>query len=219
MGMFFIANFPANGNRRTRHKHVQGEKNMLQKNIETRSIPAELETRSAEDQKLFIEGYFAVYDSVYQMSSDMSESIAQGAFTNSIGGDIRALINHDTTLVMGRTAAHTLELREDAHGVWGRIEVNPKDTDAMNAYARVERGDVSQCSIGFNIISEETDFRDDGSVHWTIKEADLAEVSICTFPAYEETNVSARAKERDEIIRKKNEAWRTLMQKKLKGES
>lgn len=192
---------------------------MIQKNIETRSIPAELETRSAEDQKLFIEGYFAVYDSVYQMSPDMSESIAQGAFTNSIGGDIRALINHDTTLVMGRTAAHTLELREDAHGVWGRIEVNPKDTDAMNAYARVERGDVSQCSIGFNIISEETDFRDDGSVHWTIKEADLAEVSICTFPAYEETNVSARAKERDEIIRKKNEAWRTLMQKKLKGES
>lgn len=219
MGMFFIANFPANGNRRTRRRHARGEKKMIQKNIETRSIPAELETRSAEDQKLFIEGYFAVYDSVYQMASDMSESIAQGAFTNSIGGDIRALINHDTTLVMGRTAAHTLELREDAHGVWGRIEVNPKDTDAMNAYARVERGDVSQCSIGFNIITEETDFRDDGSVHWTIREADLAEVSICTFPAYEETNVSARAKERDEIIRKKNEAWRTLMQKKLKGES
>lgn len=187
--------------------------------MKTRSIPAELETRSAEDQKLYIEGYFAVYDSVYQMAPDMSESIAPGAFTNSIGGDIRALINHDTTLVLGRTAAHTLELREDAHGVWGKVEVNPKDTDAMNAYARVERGDVSQCSIGFNIISEETDFREDGSVHWTIKEAELGEVSICTFPAYEETNVSARAKERDEIIRKRAEAWRAQMRAKLKGES
>lgn len=187
--------------------------------MKTRSIPAELETRSAEDQKLYIEGYFAVYDSVYQMAPDLSESIAPGAFTNSIGGDIRALINHDTTLVLGRTAAHTLELREDAHGVWGKVEVNPKDTDAMNAYARVERGDVSQCSIGFNIISEETDFRDDGSVHWTIKEAELGEVSICTFPAYEETNVSARAKERDEIIRKRTEAWRAQMRAKLKGES
>lgn len=191
---------------------------MIQKNIETRSIPAELETRSAEDQKLFIEGYFAVYDSVYQMSPDMSESIAQGAFTNSIGGDIRALINHDTTLVMGRTAAHTLELREDAHGVWGRIEVNPKDTDAMNAYARVERGDVSQCSIGFNIISEETDFRDDGSVHWTITEVELFEVSVCTFPAYEQTNVSAREAQRDALSKSRLDDWKQSARARLKKE-
>lgn len=185
----------------------------------TRAIPAAFETRSEDDGKKYIEGYFAVYDSVYQIDEGMSESIAPGAFGESIGGDVRALVNHDTTLVLGRTTAHTLELREDSHGVWGRIEINPKDSDAMNAYARVERGDVSQCSIGFNIRTQETDFREDGSVHWTITGAELGEVSICTFPAYEETNVSARARERDEILARRAEAWREQMRTKLKGES
>ncbi len=100
----------------------------------------------------------------------------------------------------------------------GQITINPKDSDSMNLYARVNRGDVDQCSIGFDILSEETDFRDDGSVHWTIKEVELYEVSPCTFPAYEETNISARAKERDDLLKRRNEAWKEKVLKKLKGE-
>lgn len=182
-----------------------------------RTVGTKFETRE-DDGKLFIEGYFAVFNSNYEIAPGMSESIAPGAFDNTLSGDIRALINHDTTLVLGRTKARTVELRTDAHGLWGKIEINPKDGDAMNLYARVERGDVDQCSFGFDIISEETDFRDDGSVHWTIKEVELYEVSPCTFPAYEETNISARAKERDDLIKRKNEAWKEKVLKKLKGE-
>ena len=167
-------------------------------NRQLRSIPCEFQTRDDDDQ-MIIEGYFAVFDSIYQIWNDMSESIAPGAFSNSLSGDVRALINHDTTLVLGRTSAHTLELKEDSRGLWGRIVVNPKDSDAVNAYERVKRGDVSQCSIGFDIVKQDTEVREDGSVHWTIREAKLWEVSMCTFPAYEETNISARAKERDEI--------------------
>ena len=162
-----------------------------------------------------IEGFFSVYNSVYQIASDMSESIAPGAFTDSITGDVRALINHNTDLVLGRTAAHTLELRDDTHGLWGSILINPNDTDAMNAYERVKRGDVSQCSIGFEIMEEETEIRDDDSIHWTIKRAKLWEVSICTFPAYEETSVSARSAQRDEIRKRQNEAWRAKMKERL----
>ena len=168
---------------------------------------------------LAIEGYFAVFDSVYEIAQGMSESIAQGAFDNTLSGDIRALINHDTTLVLGRTKAGTLQLRTDSHGLWGHIDINPNDTDAMNLYNRVQRGDVDQCSFGFDIVSEETDFRDDGSVHWTIKEVVLYEVSPCTFPAYEETNIAARAAERDNLIKRRNEAWKDKMLKKLKGET
>ena len=164
------------------------------------------------------EGYFAVFNSIYEMWEGATESIASGAFTKSISNDVRALINHDTTLVLGRTTAHTLELREDSHGLWGKITVNPKDSDAMNLYERVKRGDVSQCSFGFNIVSEETEFREDGSVHWTITEADLHEVSVCTFPAYEETAVSARKHDLEEIKKRKAEKWRSEMLKKLKGE-
>ena len=182
-----------------------------------RTASTQFETRE-DGEKLFIEGYFAVFNSNYEIAPGMSESIAPGAFDNTLSGDIRALINHDTTLVLGRTKARTLELRTDAHGLWGKIEVNPKDLDAMNLYERVKRGDVDQCSFGFDILSQETDFRDDGSVHWTITEVELFEVSPCTFPAYEETNISARAKERDDLLKRKNEAWKEKVLKKLKGE-
>ena len=125
-----------------------------------RPINGQYQTRE-EAGNLVIEGYFAVFDSTYDLAPGMSESIAPGAFASSLAGDIRALVNHDSTLVVGRTTAGTLELREDSTGLWGRIEINPKDTDATNAYARVERGDVTQCSIGFEIIREDTDIREE----------------------------------------------------------
>lgn len=186
-------------------------------NKEVRAIPASFETRE-ESENLYIDAYFAVYNSNYNIAPGMSESIAPGAFINSLSGDVRALINHDTTLVLGRTSAHTFELRDDSHGLFGSVLINRNDTDAMNAYARVKRGDVSQCSIGFNIVREDTDIREDGSVHWTILEADLAECSICTFPAYQETNAIARSEQRDEILKRKRQAWQERATKLLRGE-
>lgn len=183
-----------------------------------RSIPAEFTTRE-DSGNLAIEGYFAVFDSIYEIAPGLSESIAPGAFDKTLSGDIRALINHDTTLVLGRTKSNTLQLKTDAHGLWGHIDINPKDTDAMNLYNRVKRGDVDQCSFGFDIDQEETDFREDGSIHWTIKEVTLYEVSPCTFPAYEETNIAARQKQADEIKKRQSDAWKETMLKKLKGES
>lgn len=180
-----------------------------------KGLPIEYKVRS-EDGDPIIEGYFAVYNSIYEIAPDMSESIAPGAFQKYLSGDIRMLINHDTTLVVGRTAAHTLELRDDSHGLWAKAPVNPKDSAAMDAHARVERGDVSQASIGFEIIKEDTEVREDGSVHWTIREAILHEVSICTFPAYKETNISARSEERDRLLERKAEAWRTKMKERIK---
>lgn len=187
---------------------------------QVRSCASQFNTRKDGDD-LFIEGYFAVFNSIYEMWDGATESIREGAFANTLGNDVRALINHDTTLVLGRNKAGTLELREDSHGLWGKIRINPNDTDAMNLYERVKRGDVDQCSFGFEIVSEETDFRDDNTVHWTITEVNLHEVSVCTFPAYKETAVSARKEQFDEIINRKREAeaisWRAEMTKKLKG--
>lgn len=186
----------------------------MEKERQTRSIPIDYEMRS-EDGDPVIEGYFAVYNSVYEIAPGMSESIAPGAFQNSLSGDIRMLINHDTAMVVGRTTAHTLELRDDSHGLWAKAAVNPKDSAAMDAHARVERGDVSQASIGFEIIKEDTEIREDGSIHWTIREAVLHEVSICTFPAYEETNIAARAAQRDDIQKRERQAWQEKMKERL----
>ena len=73
-------------------------------------------------------------------------------------------------------------------------------------------------SFGFNIVKEDTEVREDGSVHWTIREADLHEVSVVTFPAYEETSVSARKKDFEQIQKRRNEHWKLTMTKRLKGE-
>lgn len=183
---------------------------------QVRTAPTEFLTR--EDGGVHsIEGYFAVFDSNYEIGAGMSESIRAGAFTSSLANDVRALINHDTTLVLGRTKAGTLQLREDSHGLWGHIDINPKDADAMNLYERVKRGDVDQCSFGFEIKSEETEIRDDGSVHWVLTDVDLFEVSCCTFPAYAETNISARSKERDDIRHRELEAWRENIKRRLRN--
>lgn len=184
---------------------------------EVRPIMTEFTARS-EGETPTIEGYFAVFNSIYEIAPGMTESVAQGAFSNTISGDIRALTNHDTTLVLGRTKAHTLELREDEHGLWGKISINPNDRDAMNLYERVRRGDVDQCSFGFEITDEETDFRDDGSVHWTIKSVNLFEVSACTFPAYQETNIAARSAQRETIAKRELDAWKENMKRRLKNE-
>lgn len=182
------------------------------------TVATEFTTRD-DGEAPAIEGYFSVFNSNYEIAPGMTESVAPGAFTNSLSNDVRALTNHDTTLVLGRTKAHTLELREDSHGLWGHIDINPNDADAMNLYERVKRGDVDQCSFGFDIRSEDTEIREDGSVHWTIKDVELYEVSCCTFPAYEQTTISARSAQRDEIQKRERDAWRANMLKRLKGET
>lgn len=179
-----------------------------------RTIGTDFKTREDGDT-LRIEGYFAVFHSNYDMGDGMSESIERGAFTSSLSNDVRALTNHDTTLVLGRTKAHTLELREDDYGLWGSVIINPKDADAMNTYERVKRGDVDQCSFGFEVREEETDFLDNGDVHWTLKDVNLHEVSVCTFPAYEATSISARSAQRDELKQRKAEAWKNNMKERL----
>ena len=175
----------------------------------------EFETRE-DDGNRIIEGYFSVFNSIYEIAPGMTESVAPGAFSRSLANDVRALTNHDTTLVLGRVKAGTLELREDAHGLWGDITINPNDGDALNLYERVKRGDVDQCSFGFEIVSEETEHRDDGSMHWTITDVNLFEVSACTFPAYEATNISARSAERDAMRARELAAWKERMKGVLK---
>ena len=172
---------------------------MSREQRQTRNMRTDLKTRAENDGgDLYIEGYFAVFNRETELWPGAFEEIAPGAFANTLSNDIRALIDHETRLVLGRNKVGTLELREDSYGLWGRIKINPNDTDAMNLYERVKRGDVDQCSFGFNIVREDTEWRDDGSVKWTILEVDLHEVSVVTFPAYEDTGVQARRKQVEE---------------------
>lgn len=190
---------------------------MERNNRQVRTAPIKFETR-ADGENLYIEGYFAVFNSYYEMWEGAAEQILPGAFKMTLGDDIRALINHDSRLVLGRTRAGTLSLREDEKGLYGVVKINRDDMDAMNLYTRVQRGDVDQCSIGFEIKEEVLEELSDGTILWSIKEAKLYEVSVVTFPAYEETGVEARKRDFEQLQSRKTEAWRESMRKKLKGE-
>lgn len=184
---------------------------------QVRSVSQRFETRES-DNDLYIEGYFSVFNSEYPLWEGASEIVKPGAFTNSISGDVRALINHDTSLVLGRTKAGTLSLKQDERGLWGSIRLNRDDQDAMNLYARVQRGDVDQCSFGFEIKRETFVDLGGGKYRWEIEEVDpLYEVSVCTFPAYTETSVSARKDDLAEIQKRRMEVWRENMKQKLGG--
>lgn len=184
---------------------------------DTRSLKTirEIRTRN-ENGDPIIEGYFVSFNGTYTIADGITESIDRHAFDNAIEGkDIRILTDHDTKLVLGRTTAGTAQIRVDDIGVWGHADINPNDADAMNAHARVERGDVSQGSFGFNILAEDTEVRDDGTVHFTIREVELFELSIVTFPAYEDTSIAARAKQAAGVIQRERQTWREKMKRRL----
>lgn len=168
-------------------------------------------------EDMYIEGYFAVFGSPYQLWEGCEEVIAPGAFADTLGGDIRALTNHDTNLVLGRTKPRTLTLREDGKGLWGSIQINREDQDAVNLHSRVHRGDVDQGSFGFYIESETRDVLEDGTVRYTINKVRLLEVSVVTFPAYEETSVSARHRAEEQVKARELAEKKEALKQRLKG--
>lgn len=184
-----------------------------------RVISNHYKTRADESGELYISGYFSVFNANYEMWQGATESIDPSAFDGALDADIRCLVDHDTRLVLGRTKSSTLTLQTDERGLWGEVRINQKDQDAMNLYERVKRGDVDQCSFGFDILDEEfSENPDTGDVHWTIKKVRLYEVSVVTFPAYEDTEVTARKKDFADIKKRKLDAWKEQKLKRLKGE-
>lgn len=171
--------------------------------------------RAADGQDKRIEGYFATFGGVYEIWPGATESVDPHAFDDCLQDDVRCLIDHDTRLVLGRTAAGTLRLDVDDKGLRFSVDINESDTDAMNLYARVQRGDVSGCSFGFDILEEETEKREDGSIHWTIKKVKLYEGSVCTFPAYQDTSAEARRNDYKAIRRREVAQWKADMKEKM----
>lgn len=172
-------------------------------------------TRQAETENDFvIEGYFALYESETELFEGMFEIITKGAFDNTLNNDIRALWNHDTQYVLGRNKSGTLELRTDDKGLFAIVKL-PKTQYAQDLYTLVQRGDVDQASFGFNILGEDLEELASGGYRWRINEIDLHEISVVTFPAYENTSVQARAKQVEEIEQRKLQARKADLQKRL----
>lgn len=168
-----------------------------------------------EGEELIIEGYFAKFNTEAEGWPGYFEQIDPHAFDGETDGDVRALLDHQTHIVLGRTKAGTLQLKIDEIGLWGRLTINPNDREALDAYERVKRGDVDQCSFGFDIIAEEYVNGEDGSLHCTLQKVKLYEVSICTFPFYPDTEVEARKQDFENMKKRQLEQKRAAVKKRL----
>jgi HK97 family phage prohead protease len=163
---------------------------------------------------LIIEGYFALYEDETELWEGSYEILSRGAFDKSLNNDIRALWNHNTQYVLGRNKSGSLEIKTDDKGLFGIIKL-PKTQYAEDLYELVKRGDVDQCSFGFNIIDEELEELANGGYRWRINEIDLHEISVVTFPAYENTTVQARSKEVEKLKERKLQEKRNALKKRL----
>lgn len=179
-----------------------------------RDYNAQFQTR-AEDDKRYIEGYFVRFDDKYQVTDTMFETIAPTAFNNIAQNDVVCLWNHDTNYPLGRSSNGTLALRVDDVGVYGRVEINPQDQFAVDAYARIQRGDVKQCSFGFNIVKENPIRHDDGSMEWRLEDLDVHEISPVTFPAYKTTTVNARSEQASQMEQRRIDAQKEQLKARL----
>ena len=160
--------------------------------IEKRGGSLGVETR-ADDNKKTLTGYAVVFNSDTTIGDYFIERIDPGAFDKTIGGDIRALVDHDSGRVIGRTKSGTLRLAVDTRGL--KVEIDVPDTvDGRDLWTLVERGDISGMSFGFYVTKQEWDETGDLPVR-TILEVELFEVSAVAFPAYDDTTIGVRSLE------------------------
>jgi HK97 family phage prohead protease len=164
--------------------------------VERRAWPVErLEVRAAgdSDSSPEIEGYAAVFG---QLSVDLGgwrERIAPGAFARSVAdNDVRALWDHNSQYVLGRNRAGTLDLAEDERGLGVNIRP-PATTWAEDLLESMRRGDVNQMSFGFYVREDEW-IDEDGMLVRVLRDVDLFDVSVVTYPAYPQTSAEARNK-------------------------
>lgn len=155
----------------------------------------DLELRREPGGRPIIRGYAARFNSVsFPISSafgSFRERIRPGAFRNAIRGDVRALVNHDASKILGRTKSGTLTLREDNSGLY--CEISPPDTSVgRDAVESVKRGDLDGMSFGFGVIDEDWSKTEDGQQVRELREVQLYDVSVVTYPAYPSTSVALR---------------------------
>lgn len=146
-----------------------------------------LEVRKRGD-KTAVGGYAAVYDQPTELGPGFLEVVRAGAFRRALadGADVRVLFNHDANLVLGRTAAGTARLTDDAKGLAYEADL-PDTQTARDVAAMIARGDVSGASFAFRVKEpggERLSLLPDGSILRELVDLELYDVSPVTYPAY-----------------------------------
>ena len=154
--------------------------------------------KSTDDIKV-IEGRPIVYESKTDISGLFEEVIDKGALDNTDLKDVRFLVNHNIKeLPLARSRNNnknsTMQMTVDDKGMSIRVNLDMKNPRAVELYSAITRGDVSGMSFMFFVREETWDKEDtDYPTRHIVDIAQVLEVSAVTFPAYEDTELNARA--------------------------
>lgn len=169
---------------------------------ERRCAPTEFEVRARKGDTggVVVEGHAAVFNRLSRNLGGFVEQLDAKAFDRSLGDnpDVRALINHDSSALLGRTRSGTLRLSKDSLGLAYEIDM-PDRQDARDLLVSMERGDITHSSFAFFVMrnGDEWSETEEGTLLRTLTAVSIhnGDVSPVTYPAYEDTDsgVSDRA--------------------------
>lgn len=146
-----------------------------------------------------IAGYAAVFNELSEDLGGFKERVLPSAFTNTLKGkpDVKALVDHDSSKILGRTTAGTLMLTVDDRGL--AVRIKPPDTAAGNdIVTSIKRGDIDQMSFAFSTFDPPhsgapTWQTEDGVDIRELVQVNLFDISVVVFPAYPDTSVQLRS--------------------------
>lgn len=165
--------------------------------LETRFLgPAcELRVDEADNSHRMIRGYAAVFNSRSEDFGGWREIVLPGAFGESLkdGSDVRALVDHNSSLILGRNKAGTLRLAEDKRGLAVEIDA-PDTTVGRDTVVSIRRHDLTGMSFAFRTIDADW-VTEDGQEIRRLKNVELVDVSVVAYPAYADTAVAVRSLE------------------------
>ena len=173
----------------------------MNKELIRRNYDFDIRAQKDEKRGNIIIGRPIVYESKTDIAGMFAEVIEKGALKNTNLEDVRFLVNHDRSKIplarsRRNTKNSTMQLSVDDKGMEIQVELDiENNTEARNLYSAIERGDITGMSFMFGIEDEEWEDLDTDYPTRHIKSiSTVVEVSAVTFPAYEDTSISARDK-------------------------
>lgn len=165
--------------------------------MDRRSFSTEFQVRAKPTGGVVIEGHGAVFNRLSRNLGGFVEQVAPDAFKKTLADnpDVRALINHDPSAILGRTRSGTLRLAADSTGLAYEID-SPDRQDARDLLVSLERGDITQSSFGFYVVrgGDVWSETEDGFPLRTLTAVSIhdGDVSPVTYPAYPDADSGLR---------------------------
>ena len=168
------------------------------RNKEIRAFNFEVRADQNEEHGHFLTGRPIVYDARTNLG-DFDEVIEKGALEGADLKDVRFLVNHNTDMIpLARSRNNnnnsTMQMSVDEEGMTIRVDLDiDNNAEAKSLYSAVERGDLDGMSFMFSVDADKwEDIESEHPVRTILKLGRIFEVSAVTFPAYEQTSISAR---------------------------